>query len=152
LRKNRRIRGVIMKILIFIFIIPFCLYGQTKEYYQHKIDSVKQIQKDLKSKISQLDKEIKNWEREIVKLTIKSAVMDCVATTTKLRVNFRSDPSPFSDIIRTIERNDTVYVRGYDDDYFLCKSNGRHGYILASDLYSNDEIEKIKTIGKLKKN
>ena len=71
--------------ILFIFIIPICLYGQTKEYYQNKIDSVKKIRDYYQQLVEQRNKELELLEKSMNQLIFEDASNNGCSTRTRVR-------------------------------------------------------------------
>lgn len=133
--------------LFFIFFLSVITYGQElkKQNIENLQKEATRLENEIKIKTDSLNlvrKEIKHLQNQeyLAKFKPKDDELIMIASL-KMDGKLRKSSSPISDIITKINKNDTVKLTDYHDNYWIVNKDQYFGYL--SEMYIN-ETEEIK--------
>lgn len=131
----------IVKVCTFL-ILPVYGYGQINqaEMLVHLKQEVARIERRIQNEsdtLKSLRTQIEILEDQHLTLKFGSSGDDMsLPTTLKMDGKIRKSSDPISDVIKYVNKNDTVRLKGYQDNYWIVSSGGFYGYL--SEIYVHE--------------
>ncbi|MCE7043930.1 hypothetical protein [Dyadobacter sp. CY312] len=131
-----------------LLLLPVLLYGQGRETVNILQKEITRIELEIRSKTDSL----KNLQRQIEQIENQYFISNSqnsegdiyLPALITMTGKIRKSSDPFSEVIAFVQKKDTVFIMGYQDNYWFVRKVGFKGFLSELYVLETKEIKVLK--------